>query len=525
MLHATHLLTRRPTRRLIQKLQLVHPIRLAPEPRQQHASLIDHKQTIAITRIHQINLLQRTAARFRQHEIDDQGEEGIQDEKDHVCLPADVGNGHGRDLHNHVVEDPVAGGGDGGGCSWDESDFNHAQHRRRRLSSFTSNAGYSASARRTSREGSNRSLITGEKDSRIFQFYIENAGPWLDIVSPARHFGQTVPRLALTEPVLFYACLAYASHVMSLMEKVDKASEETYQSQAIGLLIPLLDSREQPWTDEVLLATAVILRMSEQFSEVAEDAQHHLNGAFSLFGTSGQKWSPFNTGLRGIAFWIYLRESIRVCFLFEQACRFDMSLIEDYAFEQAPDEVWSNRMTYLLARTCNACWGSAVVDGEGEMARLNSAIDAWKRGLPSTFLPWSTCAGDGPFPTIRVLSTWHLIGWQQYYAAKVMLAVHSKLAYPAGSFLDHNRYMQREVLEPARHLCGLCFSCDDIGSAINGSHLTAWCGQFLTGADEQRTLVSELDALMEKTTWPNKTCSRKLRRIWKGEQQGWADTG
>lgn len=47
----------------------------------------------------------------------------------------------------------------------------------------------------------------------------------LHIVSSARHFGQSVSRLALNQPVLYYACPAYASHVMTLQAQL-KAEDE-----------------------------------------------------------------------------------------------------------------------------------------------------------------------------------------------------------------------------------------------------------------------------------------------------------
>ncbi|KAL8852641.1 MAG: hypothetical protein Q9221_002521 [Calogaya cf. arnoldii] len=128
-----------------------------------------------------------------------------------------------------------------------------------------------------------RRLVTESKEAEVFNFYIVDAGPWLDIVSSARHFGHSVPRLALKEPVLYYACLAYASHVMTLQGRLTPEDEAEYHNKAFSLLIPLLTSRPVPSEDAALLATSVILRMSEQFAELAEDAQHHLNGAFSLF--------------------------------------------------------------------------------------------------------------------------------------------------------------------------------------------------------------------------------------------------
>ena len=219
-----------------------------------------------------------------------------------------------------------------------------------------------------------------------------------------------MPELALWEPVLYYACLAFASHVMVLWGKLDKSVQEQYHDKAIGLLIPLLSSHTASSRAEALLATTVLLRMIEQFSEIAEDAQRHLQGAFSLFTTTGELWTPFQTGVKGSAFWIYLRASMRVCFLSEQGCKFDLELCEDVTgLTSAPDEVWTNRMSYLLARLCNACWAELdPVVRSAKLQELRILIDEWEKGLPASFQPWYFCQQVyEPFPTVRYLGPWH----------------------------------------------------------------------------------------------------------------------
>lgn len=214
----------------------------------------------------------------------------------------------------------------------------------------------------------------------------------------------------MTEPVLYYACLAYASHVLFLKGDVDEYVQEQYQNKAIELLIPLLSPHFAPATDGALLATTVILRMSEQFSELADDAQHHLHGAYSLFATTGEKWSPFHIDVRGVAFWIYLRESIRVCFLNEHGCQFDLDIVDDEkTTTSAPEEVWANKISYLMARLCNACWGDFDERVKESMrAEIQTSLEEWKAQLPDTFQPWCfSCKDYEPFPVIKFLSPWH----------------------------------------------------------------------------------------------------------------------
>lgn len=82
---------------------------------------------------------------------------------------------------------------------------------------------------------------------------------------------------------------------------------------------------------------------------------------------------------------------------------------------------------------------------------------------------------------------------------------------------------QTEIISPARLACAVCFSSDDFGAKINGTHLISWCGQFFTGKEEQRILAEFLKKFMEDTKWPNKTCYERLEQIWKGTRQSWSD--
>lgn len=90
----------------------MHP---APEPRQQPPAPIDDDQPIIIAQVHHIHLLERAARGLGVEQPDDHRKKQVEHEEDHVRPPADVGDGDGRDLHDQEVEDPVTGGGQGGG--------------------------------------------------------------------------------------------------------------------------------------------------------------------------------------------------------------------------------------------------------------------------------------------------------------------------------------------------------------------------------------------------------------------------
>ncbi|KAH6986656.1 hypothetical protein EDB80DRAFT_731789 [Ilyonectria destructans] len=363
----------------------------------------------------------------------------------------------------------------------------------------------------------------------VFAFYLSHAGPWLDIASSCQHFGRTVPRLALKDPVLYHACLAYAAHVLLLHGMLDECVYEQYSNEAISILIPLLSPDCVYAGNEILLSTAVILRMSEQFSELAEDAKYHLRGACSLFTTLQEKWSPSCTDLRGVSFWTYVRESIRVCFLNEEGCQFNLEMVDGDLTKTSArhdEDAWANHMSYLLARLCNICWGRSGAElREPAIEKIRADIDEWRAGLPDGFQPWYSCREQyQTFRVVKFLSPWHELAWQQFYTAKVMLAVYGPTKSEPSNVLAWSQYLEAEILHPARLACSVCFSSSDVGCNINGAHLVAWCGQFFTGKEEQRLLSDFLKSFMEMTRWPNQTCYERLKQIWKGSRQTWKDS-
>jgi hypothetical protein len=359
-----------------------------------------------------------------------------------------------------------------------------------------------------------------EVESSIFQFYKDHAGPWLDIVTPHRHMSQTVPRLAITSPVLRHACLAYAANCMWLRKTLTTTVKDYYHDQVISRLINALATHPSPATDETLLATAVILRMSEQFYEISEDKKHHLRGASSLFSSRPEKWSSYQTDLSGTSFWIYVRESLRLAYMNGEKCQFDLGLIEhEISYAPAADEVWTNRSSYLLAYACNLHFGSQELDA----GDLESLLAMWAERVPSSFRPWYVQTASSPFSHIAFLSCWHGVAWQQYLAAKVLLAVHLLQSRGVTNILEVTRYTEAEIREPTRMLAGICFADNNMGSRINGSHLLSWCAQYLIQPAERKAVLDWLEETMADSKWANKTCIRRLKQIWDGTRAGWSD--
>lgn len=241
-----------------------------------------------------------------------------------------------------------------------------------------------------------------------------------------------VPSLIATEPVLLSACLAYASHVLHLHGRIPAQMRDDLHDRALRQLIPLVTRYRETTTTTTthgqhdpqlgaVHATTVLLRMTEQFLELGEDRQHHLYGSSTLFEMFGpQQHSSSSLLLRGdtlssAAFWAYLRGSIRVSFLLEQPCPFELNHLSATWRSAASDAVLSdaarvNWMTCLMAEACTLCWGASAPDeiDAAKLGELAEAVAEWKRCLPPSFQPWYTRFGEGDtFPDVCFLSSWH----------------------------------------------------------------------------------------------------------------------
>lgn len=252
------------------------------------------------------------------------------------------------------------------------------------------------------------------------------------------------------------------------MRELDRSEGDRYHDQAITTLIPLLSAESDALRNEALLATVVILRMSEQFCEVQNDTQCHLLGATSLVEGSN-RWSLEEPSLEVASFWVYIRQNIRMCFLNERPCQFDLDASPlSMSYSSAPETVWTNRITYLTARICNECWkdptgkgGTACSKGSWDnYEHLQSSIERWRKSLPDSFQPWCHIQDEfEPFPVIRYVNVCHgkfpnwqlgtelrsallAIAWQYYNVCRVMLALYGRGQTACTSLLEINQYME-----------------------------------------------------------------------------------
>lgn len=110
-------------------------------------------------------------------------------------------------------------------------------------------------------------------------------------------------------------------------------------------------------------------------------------------------------------------------------------------------------------------------------------------------------------PVHRGMSTQHISTSQSSQSAQMRTSKH-----------------QTTIVAPTRLLCGLCMSnMTNVGTNLNGSHLMAWCGRFLSGREEQRRLLSFLTEFSQNTKWPSRVDCTRLEETWARSKRPWLD--
>lgn len=247
--------------------------------------------------------------------------------------------------------------------------------------------------------------LSDPEDARLFQHYIDNLGPWLDLNDPQCYFTNFVPHFALRCPMLLSAILSFsASHLSRLDSSCDALTGVKHHSKCVERLIPALADPSLA-LDPILPLSTVILRMHEMLT-YENDQQHHLRGCFSLFAYN--RVNIRSHQLKGTAFWTYIREEILVALPNKTVTNIHTSRWKlGISWEGNADSIYTNKITWLAVEVINFCFGPDLKTNVARFDALHRDLDEWRHNLPDTFKPLYTISDGDGFPKIGYLCTWH----------------------------------------------------------------------------------------------------------------------
>ncbi len=301
------------------------------------------------------------------------------------------------------------------------------------------------------------------EEATLLRYYVQRLAQDFDLSDPQRHFRTVVPQRAATCPLLLNAIYALSAKHLSRVSNYDPLISDKYHQECLRRVIPAL-SDSAAILDENLLACTIILRHLEEFEVPLSgyspsDRQSHLLGSHAFI--RAQEHSPMSDGLRKAAFWVGLRQEIYVAFVNQRSIAIELNNFNlDRSCDPAPDYVWACRAVALCADAIRFFYGK---DDRlnSEYDQLSEAVNEWHSCKSSNFTAmYFRDADEGElFPNIWFTSDEHVLGWQHYYIAKLLLAAHNPRIPKLGpSRAISLRAIDEEIKGYVKLLCGIAMS-------------------------------------------------------------------
>ncbi|KAI0102103.1 hypothetical protein GGR51DRAFT_527857 [Nemania sp. FL0031] len=349
-------------------------------------------------------------------------------------------------------------------------------------------------------------------DASLLRDYVSRVSSWIDVCDPQCHFGIEVPRRARKIPLLSCAIMAFASAVSTSPERAI-----TYHSQAVNMLIPILDGPIKALNEDVL-AAIVLLRGAEELSDV-DLGTHLFGGAQLLRATSGFAVAG---GLGEAASWIILRQSIYLSLTRSQPLYISLDCYkQSRAFYNMDGASLANQATFLCAQVLIYAFGM----GEGipernvdEWDMLNKHANEWYRSRPRELCAfWVEDTGNNSaFPSAWMTRPAHVIAYQLYYMARLLLSLFNPhLMEPSFEIIMQRRQAEEQILTNLRMVIGLSISHrSNFSASFHARHVLEACGHYLKELGEQKAALEFLRGLQLRGDPRAESIAERLKATW-----------
>lgn len=355
---------------------------------------------------------------------------------------------------------------------------------------------------------------------RIFENFVFNIAPWIDLFDPFRHFAIVVPRLAMRNIGLVNALLALSCRHLSLNPHLadgitfNAGEAIEYYHASLRYLAKAMQSDAYTTSDE-LLATALLISAYEMLDGSRRDWERHLQGIFwiqrsqIIHGDSG--------GLRGAIWWAWLCQDCWAA-LKEKRKPFTFWRPERTSFKNMTSWELAARSIFIFKGVVAFCADKRsddlanVYNTKSEQASgLGALLDEWYQCLPIDFEPLQTTIPAGmAFNTIAIHPSPFAIAMQIHYASRILLALHKPVIGSFASFIEQ----QNHLSECANKICGISRGINDPASSIMNAQCLYIAGTVTLDSTKREEIVSLIQACTARTGWPVRRLEDELRELW-----------
>lgn len=354
----------------------------------------------------------------------------------------------------------------------------------------------------------------------MFENFIKNVAPWLDLFDPTRCFSIFVPHLAMHDAGLMNAVLALSARHLSLSpnsteEQQDRNIGLQYYYQTLHYLQKAM--RHDSYTTSLeLLATALIVSKYEMLDDQGSGGwERHLKGVFWI--QRSQVIQGESGGLKAAVWWAWLRQDVWAAF---RERRKTLSFwTPTKALNTLDAHELASRSIYLFARAVDYCSSEEIEAGERSLqARIDRAdvvlglLEDWQRNLTIEFLPLpSTSNPTDAFDAIWIHPQALANSVQLNCAARILILLHRPSLGGARGFMEQQQVLVKSV----NTICGIAMPMNDDASSLISSQCLFIAGMCVQDSRQREALVSMIDACQHRTGWPTRSLSGELSAEWR----------
>lgn len=325
-------------------------------------------------------------------------------------------------------------------------------------------------------------ILLSELELRIFNHFVGHSSQWLDFYDPLKQISTTVPHLALRNPGLMKALLAFTARHMSLGSDQEPSLQSgttvhpltinrnvavEYYYETLHYLNKAMQYPSYARSHQ-LVATALLISAYEMVDGSNQDWERHLKGVFWI--QRFQDNDGESGGLRQAVWWAWVRQDVWVAMRERRRIFSFWQPKKPLSALTSPE--MAMRATWLLGRCVNYA-SREEKDTTDLSLRLERGsellymLQQWHESLPHEFNALPVVSDTGIFPPIWVHPPTHAAALQAHSLARILVILHRP---PSGSMQDYQA-AQKLLSFSVNTICGIARAIDPADTASSLSTL------------------------------------------------------
>ncbi|CAG7917698.1 unnamed protein product [Penicillium olsonii] len=356
-------------------------------------------------------------------------------------------------------------------------------------------------------------------ESTLFEHFVTQVSPWIDLFDPTSQFSTLVSHLAIHNAGLMNAILALAFRHMASNSRLDGQGIPNKGEAALQYYYQTLHYVQKAMqysgykTSLELLSTALIVSAYEMLDNSTNDWERHLEGVFliqrsqTIHGESG--------GLHSAVWWAWLCQDIWAAFR-EKRKTLTFWVPQKTLATLSPHEL-ATRSIYITAKVISYCAESPT--GENIQRRIDGAdllhtmLDDWQEHLTIEFspLPLNSRKSSSKFRPVWIRPPEFAVAVQFYNLSRILLLANEPSIGGLERFLERQNIIKRSIGE----ICGIAMTLKDNPSCLMCSQALFIAGLFTQERSTQGAILDLLESCREQSGWPIRSLGKELEELWK----------